>query len=183
MNEFEILSVLNSGLIANAIYGAGIFFILWVAFRAANQIRTEDSNIVILIVDSQYGPTSQDSKICSLIKKNNKGVIVVINKSDLIPVELNNERVISETILNTLTEISYAHTLLISALQSTNIDKIYKLIDEIETNLNKKVNTHNLNKYLKHLIERSTSPVNRGRRLKLYYATQTNSDTPSFVLF
>ena len=143
----------------------------------------EDSNIVILIVDSQYGPTSQDSKICSLIKKNNKGVIVVINKSDLIPVELNNERVISETILNTLTEISYAHTLLISALQSTNIDKIYKLIDEIEINLNKKVNTNNLNKYLKDLIERSTAPVNRGRRLKLYYATQTNSDTPSFVLF
>ena len=85
--------------------------------------------------------------------------------------------------MNTLTEISYAHTLLISALQSTNIDKIYKLIDEIETNLNKKVNTNNLNKYLKDLIERSTAPVNRGRRLKLYYATQTNSDPPSFVLF
>ena len=54
MNEFEILSVLNSGLIANAIYGAGIFFILWVAFRAANQIRTEDSNIVIKILVSLF---------------------------------------------------------------------------------------------------------------------------------
>tara|TARA_B100001109_G_scaffold251422_1_gene245890 strand:- start:111 stop:515 length:405 start_codon:yes stop_codon:yes gene_type:complete len=47
MNEYEILSVLNSGLIANAIYGAGIFFILWVAFRAANQVRAENSSVLI----------------------------------------------------------------------------------------------------------------------------------------
>ena len=47
MSEYEIWSVMNSGLIANAIYGASIFFILWVAFRAANQIRSEGSNVVI----------------------------------------------------------------------------------------------------------------------------------------
>ena len=47
MSEYEIWSVMNSGLIANTIYGASIFFILWVAFRAANQIRSEGSNVVI----------------------------------------------------------------------------------------------------------------------------------------
>ena len=71
----------------------------------------------------------------------------------------------------------------VEELTDTLEKESFKLIDEIETNLNKKVNTNNLNKYLKDLIERSTAPVNRGRRLKLYYATQTNSDTPSFVLF
>ena len=143
----------------------------------------EESNIVILIIDSQYGPTSQDSKICSLIKKNNKGLIIAINKSDLIPSEIKDEKVISEAILNKLTEVNYAHTILISALNSKNVNKIYTLIDEINDSLNKKVNTNKLNKYLKSLIDKSTAPVNRGRRLKFYYATQTNSDTPSFVLF
>ena len=47
MNEYEIYSVMNSGLIANAIYSAGIFFLLWVAFRAANQVRAEGSSLVI----------------------------------------------------------------------------------------------------------------------------------------
>ena len=47
MNEYEIYSVMNSGLIANAIYTAGIFFLLWVAFRAANQVRAEGSSLVI----------------------------------------------------------------------------------------------------------------------------------------
>jgi len=47
MSEYEIWSVMNSGLIANAIYGASIFFILWVAFRAANQVSSEGSNVVI----------------------------------------------------------------------------------------------------------------------------------------
>ncbi|MEC9381796.1 MAG: ribosome biogenesis GTPase Der, partial [Thermodesulfobacteriota bacterium] len=143
----------------------------------------EESNIVILIIDSQYGPTSQDSKICSLIKKNNKGLIIAINKSDLIPSEIKDEKVISEAILKKLTEVNYAHTILISALNSKNVNKIYALIDEINASLNKKVNTNKLNKYLKSLIDKSTAPVNRGRRLKFYYATQTNSDTPSFVLF
>ena len=136
-----------------------------------------------MIIDSQYGPTSQDSKICSLIKKNNKGLIIAINKSDLIPSEIKDEKVISEAILKKLTEVNYAHTILISALNSKNVNKIYTLIDEINDSLNKKVNTNKLNKYLKSLIDKSTAPVNRGRRLKFCYATQTNSDTPSFVLF
>ena len=47
MNEYEIYTLMNSGLTANAIYGVGVFFLLWVAFRAANQVRAEDSNAVV----------------------------------------------------------------------------------------------------------------------------------------
>ena len=55
MSEYEIWSVMNSGLIANAIYGASVFFILWVAFRAANQVRAEGSNIVIKSLVTLFG--------------------------------------------------------------------------------------------------------------------------------
>ena len=47
MNEYEIYALMNSGLTANAIYGASVFFLLWVAFRAANQVRAEDGNAVV----------------------------------------------------------------------------------------------------------------------------------------
>ena len=47
MNEYEIYTLMNSGLTANAIYGASVFFLLWVAFRAANQVRAEDGNAVV----------------------------------------------------------------------------------------------------------------------------------------
>ena len=55
MSEYERWSVMNSGLIANAIYGASVFFILWVAFRAANQVRAEGSNVVIKSLVTLFG--------------------------------------------------------------------------------------------------------------------------------
>ncbi len=149
--------------------------------RAVNAI--EKSDIVILIIDSQYGPSKQDSKISSLIKKNNKGIIIAINKADLIPSDIKNEKNISEKILESLPEINYAQTILISALKSKNINKIYTLIDTIHKNLKMKININKLNKFLKALIEKSTAPVNKGRKLKLYYATQTTGAHSSLILF
>ncbi len=149
--------------------------------RAVNAI--EKSDIVILIIDSQYGPSKQDSKISSLIKKNNKGIIIAINKADLIPSDIKNEKNISEKILESLPEINYAQTILISALKSKNVNKIYTLIDTIHKNLKMKININKLNKFLKALIEKSTAPVNKGRKLKLYYATQTTGAHSSLILF
>jgi len=149
--------------------------------RAVNAI--EKSDVVILIIDSQYGPSKQDSKISSLIKKNNKGIVIAINKADLIPSDIKNEKNISEKILESLPEINYAQTILISALKSKNVNKIYTLIDTIHKNLKMKININKLNKFLKALIDKSTAPVNKGRKLKLYYATQTTGTYSSLILF
>ena len=149
--------------------------------RAVSAI--EKSDVVILIIDSQYGPSKQDSKISSLIKKNNKGIVIAINKADLIPSDIKNEKNISEKILESLPEINYAQTILISALKSKNVNKIYTLIDTIHKNLKMKININKLNKFLKALIDKSTAPVNKGRKLKLYYATQTTGTHSSLILF
>ncbi|MEE2702159.1 MAG: ribosome biogenesis GTPase Der [Thermodesulfobacteriota bacterium] len=149
--------------------------------RAVSAI--EKSDVVILIIDSQYGPSKQDSKISSLIKKNNKGIVIAINKADLIPSDIKNEKNISEKILESLPEINYAQTILISALKSKNVNKIYTLIDTIHKNLKMKININKLNKFLKALIDKSTAPVNKGRKLKLYYATQTTGTYSSLILF
>ena len=149
--------------------------------RAVGSI--EKCDIVVLIIDAELGPTKQDLKIASLIKKNNKGIIIAVNKSDLIPEKLKNEAMIKKSLFEMLTEINYALVLVISALKSKNIDRLYNLIDSIYESQKSKINTNNLNKYLKGLILKSTAPVNKGRRLKMYYATQSKSDVPSFILF
>ena len=82
-----------------------------------------------------------------------------------------------------LTEINYALVVIISALKFNNISKIYSFIDKIYESQKNKINTNSLNKFLKSLILRSTAPVNKGRRLKMYYATQSRGNIPSFVLF
>ena len=122
-------------------------------------------------------------KIASLIKKNNKGIILAVNKSDLIPSKLNNDLIIKKRLLEVFTEINYALVVIISALKSKNINKIYTLIDKIYSSQKTKINTNSLNKFLKTLILQSTAPVNKGRRLKMYYATQSKDNIPSFVLF
>lgn len=149
--------------------------------RAVGSI--EKCDIVVLIIDAELGPTKQDLKIASLIKKNNKGIIIAVNKSDLLPEKLKNEAMIKKSLFEMLTEINYALVLVISALKSKNIDRLYNLIDSIYESQKSKINTNNLNKYLKALILKSTAPVNKGRRLKMYYATQSKSDVPSFILF
>ena len=149
--------------------------------RAVDSI--EKCDVVILIIDAQQGPTKQDLKIASLIKKNNKGIIIAVNKSDLIPQKLKNEATIKKSLLSMLTEINYALVVIISALKFNNISKIYSFIDKIYESQKNKINTNSLNKFLKSLILRSTAPVNKGRRLKMYYATQSRGSIPSFVLF
>tara|TARA_Y100001936_G_C16092285_1_gene687531 strand:+ start:5829 stop:7148 length:1320 start_codon:yes stop_codon:yes gene_type:complete len=149
--------------------------------RAVDSI--ERCDVVIFIIDAQHGPTKQDLKIASLIKKNNKGIILAVNKSDLIPTKLKNETLIKKNLLEILTEVNYGLVIVISALKAKNIDKLYTFIDKIYSSQKTKINTNNLNKFLKSLILRSTAPVNKGRRLKMYYATQSKSDIPSFVLF
>ena len=97
--------------------------------RAVDSI--EKCDVVILIIDAQQGPTKQDLKIASLIKKNNKGIIIAVNKSDLIPQKLKNEAIIKKSLLSMLTEINYALVVIISALKFNNISKIYSFIDKI----------------------------------------------------
>lgn len=143
----------------------------------------ERSDIVIFMIDSQIGPSKQDSKILNLIKKNNKAIIVAVNKSDLIPRELNNSEKLRDIIFKYFPQINYAKIVVISAMKGKNINKIFKSIDEICLKLEYKININNLNKFLNNIVEKFSVPVNRGKRFKIYYATQTKNNPPEIILF
>ena len=143
----------------------------------------ERSNIIIFLVDSQFGPSKQDAKILNFIKKNNKAIILGINKSDLLPKELNKPDIIIEKAFQFFPQINYyAIPIVLSALKGKNVSKLYKMIDSLSTKLKVRININKFNKFLQNLIQKSQAPVDKGRRLKLYSLLNYLENLHLFVL-
>lgn len=143
----------------------------------------ERSDVVLLMIDGQQGPTHQDCRIADLIKSKGKGCIILLNKWDLVPQELAQTSGVQDTVLENLKGIDFAPVLIISALNGKNVSKIFSRIEEVYKNLNNKVNTNKLNNYLQELMVKTPPPLFKGKETKIYYISQTNICPPTFVLF
>jgi len=147
-------------------------------------IRTiERSDIVLLMIDGQEGPTHQDSRIADLIISFGKGCIILLNKWDLVPKELSQTSDVQKTILQQLKGIDFAPVLIISALNGKNVSKIFANVEKVYKNLNQKINTNGLNNYLQDLMKKTPPPLFKGKETKIYYISQTNTNPPTFVMF
>ncbi len=143
----------------------------------------ERSDVVLLMIDGQQGPTHQDCRIADLIKLNGKGCIILLNKWDLVPQELVQTAGVQDTVLENLKGIDFAPVLIISALNGKNVSKIFSIIEEVYKNLNTKINTNKLNNYLQELMVKTPPPLSKGKETKIYYISQTNISPPTFVMF
>ncbi len=143
----------------------------------------ERSDVVLLMIDGQQGPTHQDCRIADLIKSSGKGCIILLNKWDLVPQELAQTAGVQDTVLENLKGIDFAPVLIISALNGKNVSKIFSRIEEVYKNLNNKINTNNLNNYLQELMVKTPPPLFKGKETKIYYISQTNISPPTFVMF
>ena len=143
----------------------------------------ERSDVVLLMIDGQQGPTHQDCRIADLIKSYGKGCIILLNKWDLVPQELAQTSGVQDTVLENLKGIDFAPVLIISALNGKNVSKIFSRIEEVYKNLNNKINTNKLNNYLQELMLKTPPPLFKGKETKIYYISQTNIRPPTFVMF
>ena len=143
----------------------------------------ERSDVVLLMIDGQQGPTHQDCRIADLIKSYGKGCIILLNKWDLVPQELVQTSGVQDTVLENLKGIDFAPVLIISALNGKNVSKIFSIIEEVYKNLNTKINTNKLNNYLQELMVKTPPPLSKGKETKIYYISQTNISPPTFVMF
>ncbi|MCH7928332.1 MAG: ribosome biogenesis GTPase Der [Candidatus Dadabacteria bacterium] len=143
----------------------------------------ERSDVVLLMIDGQQGPTHQDCRIADLIKSYGKGCIILLNKWDLVPQELVQTAGVQDTVLENLKGIDFAPVLIISALNGKNVSKIFSIIEEVYKNLNTKINTNKLNNYLQELMVKTPPPLSKGKETKIYYISQTNIRPPTFVMF
>ena len=145
----------------------------------------ESSDVCILMLDATRGIEAQDLNIFSLIQKNSKGLVVVVNKWDL--VEDKSQVVIKtfeEAIRKRLAPFVDFPIVFASALNKQRILKILELAKQTFLNRTTRIATRKLNEELLHLIEATPPPMTKGKMIKIKYITQLpGTQVPSFVFF
>lgn len=143
----------------------------------------ERADIVVVVIDAVEGVTEQDAKIAGIAHERGKGVIIAVNKWDAI--EKTDKTIYEYTnkIKGTLSFMSYAEFIFISAVTGQRLPKLFELIDGVRQNQNLRVATGVLNEIISEAAAMQQPPSDKGKRLKIYYATQVAVKPPTFVLF
>lgn len=143
----------------------------------------ENSDICLLLIDATRGIEAQDMNILSLIMNNNKGLIVLVNKWDLIEKESNTAAMMEKVIKEKTAPFVDYPVLFISATNKQRIHKILELIDQVNVNRTKKISTAELNEVMLGIINSNPPPSLKGKYVKIKYVTQLPVYTPSFAFF
>ena len=143
----------------------------------------ERSNVVILVIDAQEGVTEQDAKIAGIAHENNKGILILVNKWDL--VEKNNDSVktFTKKIREVLSFLDYADILFVSAETGQRLSQIFDKVDQIVEACTLRVGTGVLNEIVSQATALHEPPSDKGKRLRIYYTTQVAVGPPTFVFF
>ena len=159
--------------------------------RAERTIRRAD--LCVLIVDVTSGITSQDKKVAGLIQKSEKPSFVVLNKWDLVKPKRGATQAIQKHVdlaREQLFFLAYAPVLVASALTGENVERFFGLVARIQRAARARLGTGVLNRLLRDAFAANPPPMVSGKRLKLFYATQTSGaedrhqlSPPKFVLF
>jgi GTPase len=153
-------------------------------YSVMRAIRTiESSDICLLLIDATRGIEAQDLNIISLILKNNKGMIILVNKWDLVEKENNTALQTEKEIRNRTAPFTDYPVLFISATNKQRIHKILEIVDTVNVNRNRKISTSELNDVLLEIVRVNPPPAVNGKHIKIKYVTQLPVYTPSFALF
>ena len=143
----------------------------------------EDSDIVVLVLDSEIKAVEQDLKIAGFIKEKGKGIIIAINKWDLIRKNNNTTKYYVEELKLKFNFVPYFEYIFISAKTGQRLTNLYDLINKVDFESKKRLTTGMLNELLSYSISKTQTPSIRGKKLKIYYMTQVSSKPPTFVIF
>lgn len=143
----------------------------------------ERCDIAILVIDAEEGVTDQDTKIAGIAHERGKGMIIVVNKWDLIEKDTNTMNKMKKDIRNKLAYMPYAEMLFVSALTGQRLNKLFDTIDMVEQYACLRIQTGVLNEILTDAVAENEPPNDKGKRLKLFYITQVSVKPPTFVLF
>ena len=147
------------------------------------QMAIERADVCIIMIDARDGVTEQDTKIAGLAHEAGKASIVVVNKWDLVEKETGTMEKMRKDIMRDFSFMSYAPIVFISALTGQRIDRIFELVNFANDQTSMRITTGMLNNVLQDAQARVQPPTDKGRRLKIYYMTQTGIKPPSFVIF
>ena len=146
-------------------------------------MAVERADVCLLMIDAKDGVTEQDEKIAGIAHEAGKACIIVINKWDSIEKENNTVNNYNKEIRTALAYMPYAPIIYVSALTGQRVANLYDMINEVYEQARKRVSTGVLNDMLNDATTRVQPPSDRGKRLKIYYMTQTSIAPPTFVIF
>ena len=143
----------------------------------------ERADVVLMVIDAAEGISEQDAKIAGIAHERGKGILIVVNKWDL--VEKNDKTIKEQTnrIREVLSFLPYAEILFISAETGQRTGKLFEYVDMILANQSMRVATGVLNEIMAEAVAMQQPPSDKGKRLKLYYITQVGVKPPTFVIF
>ncbi len=143
----------------------------------------EQCNVAILILDATQGLESQDMTIVSLVQKHTKGLMIFVNKWDLIDKETNTAREFTERIREKLQPFDDVPIVFGSATEKQRLLKVLETAKKVYDNQQRKVSTSELNEVMLAAIARHHPPAHRGRLIRIKYVTQIPAKTPTFLFF
>ena len=149
--------------------------------RSLAAVRRAD--VCLIVIDAVEGMSEQDVKIAGYCHEEGKASVIVINKWDLIEKDTHTIHQFEKKIASDLAFMSYAPQIYISAMTGQRVQKVLQLVREVYAQSIRRISTGVLNDVLSEAIALNDPPTDKGRRLKIYYATQVSIQPPTFVLF
>ena len=143
----------------------------------------QDSDVCIVMVDAKQGFESQDMNILGLASKYKKGIILMINKWDLIDKDTKTTKLFEDKIKSKISPLIFIPIIFTSVINKKRIHKIIEISLDVYNNRNQKISTSKLNNILLPEIEKTPPPATKGKYIKIKYITQLPTKTPTFAFF
>ena len=146
-------------------------------------MAVERADVCILMIDAEDGITEQDEKIAGIAHEAGKATIIAVNKWDAIEKDNNTTNRYKNEIRTALAYMPYAPIVYLSAKTGQRVANLYPLIKTVYAEASRRITTGMLNDLLNDAMARVQPPSDKGKRLKIYYMTQTGTNPPTFVIF
>lgn len=143
----------------------------------------ERADVCLILIDATEGVTEQDEKIAGIAHEAGKASIIVVNKWDLVEKDNTTVKEFTDKIRTALSFMTYAPIVFVSALTGQRLGQVFEKIVAVRGQSVLRISTGMLNDVLNDAVTRTQPPSDKGRRLKIYYMTQTGVVPPTFVLF
>jgi len=143
----------------------------------------ENVDVVALVVDATRGIEAQDMNLFSLAQKNGKGIVIIINKWDLIEKDTHTAKDYEALIKDKIAPFTDVPILFVSALTKKRVLKALDVLMEVHQAMNTKISTSKLNDFFLPIIEKKPPPSLKGKYIKIKYITQLPTKCPSFAFF
>lgn len=152
-----------------------------------SSVRTDRAiqrcNVVLLVIDALKGFNRQDAHIVRTIIDRKKGLVIIINKWDLIEKDSKTLKNFRQDIINRFPEIAYYPMIFISALTRQRVGQILETATKVYRSLGQRIPTNRLNKYFQEVINRTPPPAVMGKHIQIKYATQVKANPPVILFF